>query len=265
MEDTYTLKSLQYYYELKRKFNTAYNSDWKSISYSTYVGYCTKKFNEYLKSCDNDVNKMSRQGFCDFYLSDQKFSLAYFKVLAETYRQKCMATRFFKIHTTPSMRQENANDNTYFEPTPEQCLDDIITHVIIETYAGHIYELRLCEELKKYKGLKTEPINDENMDTHLGVDVICKRDGKIVSYLQVKPNTTFIGFKNLSLIEDRKAFYKKEEEKNKYCKENNMPVIETLFVIYDDTKDDFIRENNSVKFFTLDKLADKNGLPTYFK
>ena len=210
------LKSLRYYHDNKKKFNKLYGYQIKKMVAPENVGYCSFIFQEFIKQWDNE-ELPSVQDFANFYFSYTKE------------KDKRYCGRTIEEFTKLSEKYYNLCDDISLYP--EQCFDDLVNHVIIETFDGQIREIILKKEYAK-KGYVLEQTSGE-WDHEYGVDFIIKdKSGIIKGYIQCKPISFFSSTANNSCVSDRKMVFKKEEKKKQMCEDRNIPYYPTKFVIY---------------------------------
>ena len=110
--------------------------------------------------------------------------------------------------------KKNAVDDSF---TLEEFFDDIVCHVIIETFDGHQAEKELMNVLTRY-GYDVEE-TEGDMDAEYGVDLIVRKNGEFKEFIQVKPLSTFVRT-NPSLIEDRSHFFMKQLKLDEFIEKN---------------------------------------------
>lgn len=248
------LKDKSYYESLKTRFNNKHASVWQTINHRNYVGNCSYLFKKYRPKDYED--------FFQKYINDY----SYVDYDTDTCKGSHYVGRSYEQLTNLAhIYHKTINDNSF---TLEDCLDDIINHVIIETFDGHIVENRLCQMLIN-SGYMVEN-QDDNYDTKYGIDIVAvhlnnKND---IHYIQVKPISFFIGSKNQSLIYDRKKRIISEFEFKGTLTSSNVRDIE--YVMYDKKELDTtgkvkIADLNGKKRFALYELINSNGIPLYNK
>lgn len=244
------LKDKCYYNELKKKINSLYGNIWKRISGRPFVGNCSYLY-----------KKLKPDSYQDFYNK-------YINYTSPNKTKSLMKDEYYGRTIDDLLNLANeykylCNDNSL---TIDEFFDDIVNHVIIETFDGHIAESYITNILEK-KGF-TVINSDGRLDAVLGVDLIVKWKEKIISFLQIKPITTFLGDKNKSLIDDRINFYGKQEKLNEYIKTAYKNCIiknaNIEYMLYD--KSTYDNENklkwyykNNRSRFSLNELCDKKG------
>lgn len=244
------LKDKCYYNELKKKINFLYGNIWKKISGRPYVGNCSYLYKK--------LEPINYQDFFEKYINyispNKTNSLKKDEYYGRTINDLLNLAKKYK---------ELCNDDKL---SIEDFFDDIVNHVIIETFDGHIAENYILNVLKE-KGF-TVLNSDGEMDAVLGVDLIVKWKEKIISFLQIKPVTTFLGNNNISLVNDRIEFYHKQEKLNEYIKTAYKNCIiknaNIEYMLYD--KSTYDNENklkwyykNNRSRFSLNELCDKKG------
>ena len=249
------LKSPEYYSKNKRKFNRDYNWKWKRIAGPDYIGSCSYLFQDFYSGWTvmHKGTYPTHTDFARYYFShinamrsgdelkrpeDHHYGRTVTDIvrLAEKYRSMC-------------------KDDTI---TLEQYFDDIVNHVIIETFNGQMREIKLMDEYDRC-GFTAEQTSD-HWDKDLGVDMIIRKNGVIKDYIQLKPITTFIGNKNESLVRDRIVFYKKEEDKKTECMECGYDYYPTKFILYNEDHPDTWCSIGSRRSFLLEELCTEEGI-----
>ena len=211
------LKERSYYEELKSKIGKKHCTVWRSISGRPYVGNCS-----YLYSV---LKPESYQDFLDKYI---KFVNPNEVSLSKLKKNEFYGRSIEDLERLAKHYQKLANDDNF---TLEEYFDDIICHVIIETFDGHKAEKELINILTEH-GFEVEE-TEGVMDAEFGVDLIVKKNGNIKEYIQVKPISTFVR-SNPSLIADRGNFFLKQYKLNEFTK--NHPIFITkdiIFMMYD--------------------------------
>lgn len=214
--ETVKLKSLGYYNKNKQLFNKKYNSITKKYINRDRIGSCSYLFLKYHPS--------SYQEFADRYFDDYDYNTFDYRTCTgdrhygrSVEQLVCIANRYHQEINNPDI-------------TLEQCFDDLINHIIIETYDGHQAELHISNLLTTYNVYEINTGIDD-LDAICGVDLVIRKKGMNKHhYIQVKPNTTFIGDKNISLLEDRVNFFKKEKKLQDYLKDNTACIE---YMVYD--------------------------------
>lgn len=252
MNDFKQLKDKNYYETLKNKIGSKYGIIWKEIAGRYFVGNCSFLYKK-LKPIDY-----------------QDFFTKYINYVQPNETKSLKKSQYYGRSINDLLKlsieyKKRAND---YEFTVEDFFDDIVNHVIIETFDGHAIEdyiLRILEG----KGY-TVNNEDGNMDARLGVDLTVRWKNKLLSYLQIKPITTFIGNNNLSLKRDRANFFEKQKELDAFVieqqnKGNTLYCIKPIeYMLYDKSLYDkeskilFYYKNDKVRFI-LDELCDKDG------
>ena len=245
-----TLKEKSYYENLKKEIVKTGGVAWKKIAGRPYIGNCSYLF-----------KKLKPVNYQDFFNKYIKFlpiirddSLKKYEFYGRSIEDLFRLAKKYK---------ELANDSTF---TIEDYFDDIVNHIIIETFDGHIIEKYIADILIQ-KGYQ---VNEEcgYVDAVLGVDIVAKWNNKIKSFIQIKPVTTFLGNNNQSLINDRINFYNKQKKLNEWVGYGNEKDIE--YMIYDKSMFD---ENGEIMFyyigdrcrFKLNELCDCNGMSLILK
>lgn len=243
------IKERSYYEDVKNRIGKKHNQLWKSISGRPYIGNCS-----YLYSV---LKPVSYQDFFDKYVT----------FINPKYEGEKLKKNQFYGRTIEDLTklaqyyQEQANDNNF---TLEEYFDDIVCHVIIETFDGHKAEKELMRVLTEY-GFDVEE-TEGDMDAEYGVDLIVRKNGILKEFIQVKPISTFVRT-NPSLINDRCNFYLKQLRLDEYIEKNvtNLKKRRIIYMLYDYQhligtgevlwyyKDDKVK-------FSLKELTDTNGI-----
>ena len=242
------LKPIDYYSDNKRKFNRVHNREWKRIAGPEYVGLCSYLFQAFYKEWSTTHKEYpTHSDFFFYYLSHAS---------EDNHPSKYNGRTIGQLTELSKKYLEMCNDKSL---TLEECFDDIINHVIIETFNGQMREILLCDEYER-NGYSVQRTNG-HWDKDLGVDLIIRnKSGKIVDYVQCKPLSTFLGDKNTSLVEDRRMFYRKEEDKKNECKRDNLPYYRTKFILYDEKHPGKWCKRGEKRSFYLEELCDREGL-----
>lgn len=249
----YKFKTKEHYEQNKKKFNKKYNMIWRKLSPSPFVGNCSYLIHRY--------NPKSYEEFWNMYINDfSNESYMWDTCKGDPHRGRSIE----QINNLATLYHQACNDPNI---TLEDCFDDVVNHVIIETFDGHIVERALREKLNESGDLMIEEMEDE-WDSKYGIDlkIISKKDANYFRYIQVKPISFFIGNSNASLIEDRKKRFDSENSfkimLENYGKENQYNPI--LYMAYDKR---LLDTQGIIKFmwigkknkFTLNELINENG------
>ena len=244
------LKSKEYYEENKKKFNENCNVQYCIINGRRFIGSNSWLF--------KTLKPKSYQDFFDKYLTltkgkslnpnidyTNKWDLLKDDHYGRTLEDLIAIARFYKSLCP------------YVDYPLEEFFDDLVNHIIIETYDGHQAEIEL-ENILVSKGFNVEG-TDGDFDAKYGVDLIVTKNNR-TRYIQVKPLTTFLGNKNEGLINDRLKFFKKQKDLNNLLGGNN----EIIYMLYDKTHFDKTKEilwfyKGDKVTFKLTELIDDNG------
>jgi hypothetical protein len=243
------LKERAYYEELKNRIAKKHNQIWKSISGRPFVGNCS-----YLYAM---LKPTSYQDFFDKYLAfinpkDEGIKLKKNQFYGRTIEDLTRLAHYY---------QEQANDSSF---TLEEYFDDIVCHVIIETFDGHKAEKELMKVLTDY-GFDVEE-TEGDMDAEYGVDLIVRKNGELKEYIQVKPISTFVRT-NPSLIADRSNFFMKQLKLDEFIENNetNLKKRRIIYMLYDYShlistgEVLWYYKDDRVKFY-LDELTNTSGI-----
>ena len=243
------IKERSYYEDIKNRIGKKHNKLWKTISGRPYVGNCsylyaTLKPTSYQDFFDKYINFISPVNEGDKLKKNQFYG----RTIADLVR---LATYY----------QEQANDENF---TLEEFFDDIVCHVIIETFDGHKAEKELMKVLTDY-GFDVEE-TEGDMDAEYGVDLIVRKNGEFKEFIQVKPISTFVRT-NPSLIEDRSNFFMKQLKLDEFIENNetNLKKRSIIYMLYDyqhliSTGEVlWYYKNNKVKF-QLSELTNTKGV-----
>lgn len=243
------LKSREYYEKNKEKFNAKCNEQYKVINGRKFVGdnswlfkHLQPKnyqdfFNKYLAFTNGPSLNPDRNYTKWGLMKDEHYgrTLDDLITIAKFYKSLC----------------------PHVDYPLEEFFDDIVNHIIIETFDGHQAEIELRDILVK-NGFEVKEI-DGDLDAKCGVDLSITKNGK-TNYIQVKPLTTFLGNSNESLKKDRKNFFDKQRKLNNYLGEDN----EIIYMMYD--RNHMIKTREVLWFykgdkvkFKLNELTDING------
>jgi hypothetical protein len=232
------LKPIEEYRTAKRKLRK-YNSIWKKYAGRNVVGCCSCLF--------KILEPVSYQDFLDKYIrsGENKPMRSNSYDWGKTYDEL--------VSIAKQYHSEVNDPNISFE----DCFDDLIMHVIIETFDGQNVENIVKEVLEKSGFVVEKVLGDD--DAVLGIDLKVKDKGGYWyrMFLQIKPVTTFLGNKNQSLISDRINFF--EKERMVIDRYGNVPYY---YVLYEMDEDGVIRWLSLSNRFRLNltDLCDENGI-----
>ncbi|KAA6341300.1 hypothetical protein EZS27_010887 [termite gut metagenome] len=232
------IKDLERYSFLKKKLWN-FNKEYKKISAVKYIGDCSYLYDKLKPTSYEDfLRKYIFDGENKPYpLEDDGFygkSIDEIYTLAEYYRYL---------------------SNDYTIPL-EDYLDDLINHIIIETYDGHVREnyIKKCFE---DTGYCVESINGDE-DSIFGIDMKVYKNKKLTYLIQIKPYTAFYKSPKINdaLIIDRKRWFKKEREAlNKYSE------VDYYYILYMNKgggKTNWVSKDDSF-LFKINELSSLNG------
>lgn len=243
----YSIKSKSYYNDIKIIFNKEYNMIYK-VHYSpkTSIGDCSFLYRKYKPSSYEDFfNKYIKDYTDDFSFENHKGNIYCGRSLQQLI---FLSERYFNDIQDYNKKMKKKND-----VTQQMCFDDLINHIIIETFDGKIVERFLSKMISESSSdFVVEECNGDK-DSEYGADIIVKKksDRNYIRYLQIKPHTFFLGTKNKSLISDRKRAIMKEYKLRKSL--DNQGYIE--YIIY----------NKEALLLRNEILIAKRGKKTKFK
>lgn len=132
-----------------------------------------------------------------------------------------------------------------------ECYQYMTYRMFEMTFNGMLKEKQAKEIIQSRGYTYEEPTSDE--DIKLGIDFKVYKDGKLIAMIQVKPNTFFANTTyNQSLLNDRR----KAVEKYYICK--RLYKVPTLFMIYNQKEQRFIKHNNNYTW-NLFYLVNNDG------
>lgn len=211
------IKERSYYEDNKNRIAKKHNKLWKSISGRPFVGNCSYLFAK--------LKPTSYQDFFDKYVEFVNPIYEGAKLKKNQFYGRSLddLTRLAEYY------QEQADDSNF---TLEEYFDDIVCHVIIETFDGHQAEKELMTVLTRY-GYDVEE-TEGDMDAEYGVDLIVRKNGEFKEFIQVKPLSTFVRT-NPSLIEDRSNFFMKQLKLDEFIEKNetNLKKRSIIYMLYD--------------------------------
>lgn len=250
----YQLKSKEYYEVNKKKFNFLYNNIIKKYINRARIGCCS-----YL------CHKFKPIGYEDFfkkYLESGKDSKFNYSTLKGDYYHGRTIEELY------ALSEACCKEINVPSITTDMCLDDIVNHCILETYDGQAIERAVCKtisETKKYVVRQEE----DDIDAEMGVDItVGDKDGNVTNFIQIKPLSTFMGNKNISLRTDRANFYMKQVKLDNYLDMDDRPNDKRLieYMVYDKTEYNnsgrikfLINKKNGSFRFHLNELCDERG------
>lgn len=207
------LKSKKYYEENKGKFNDKCNDQYKAINGKPFIGNNTWLY--------KTLNPSGYQDFFDKYLACAKGESLDPK---KTYRLWDLKK---DEHSGRTLEDLITLAKFYKESCPhvdypiEDFFDDLVNHIIIETYDGHRAERELRDILIS-KGCEVEE-TDGDFDSKFGVDLIVKgRLKQKTYYIQVKPFSAFSKKQpHDGLRKDRINFFNKQRYLDNHLGEHN--------------------------------------------
>lgn len=256
MELDYSIKSNEYYEINKNKLNPKYNLIYKEkYAPKSNIGDCSYLYKIFKPISYEDFLNQYMNCPCDnFSFKTHKGndkcgrSREQLKFLAECYYN--------------DIKKEFPNDDV----TVQECLDNLINHIIIETYDGHGVERYFVNLIRGWSQHYIVEECDGKYDSELGIDFIIRRDDdeNFVRYMQIKPNSFFYYTrKHKALIDDRKNAFLKELKLNEIDENGTIE-----YLIYD--KDEYsksktvkIATREGKKTFRLSDIVDANGQPKF--
>lgn len=252
-----SFKEKEYYEKVKKKFNEKYSLIYRNkFSGRPYVGNCSYLykilhptspedfFNKYTAYYNDEFSYKNHKGNENFGRSVEQL-----KYLAKCYYE--------------SIIKKDKNSNV----TIQDCYDDLVNHIITETYDGHFVERYMVSFiLESSDDFIVEPCVGK-LDAEIGIDFIIKKhsDPSYVRYMQVKPQSFFFYAKeNESLLRDRLNAMRKEKILQDEIDKNG--VIE--YIIYnkkelDKTGKVLIAEKDKKTKFRLNELINEYGQPKF--
>lgn len=252
----YSIKSKEYYAKLKRKFNRKYNLIYKTnYSPRPIIGECSYLYKKY--------NPSSYEDFFAKYTNDFNDNYSF-----ETHKGDYRCGR--SIEQLTNLAECYFNDIKKKEPkskvTVQECFDDLVNHIIIETFDGRYIERFFVDMIRQSSDDFIVEQCTGDLDTLIGIDILVKKrsDKNYVRYLQIKPHTFFANTYNKSLINDRKNTFHKENLLREKIDRNGL----MEFIIYN--RDSYYKDNEiliatkgkKTKFKLLD-IIDENGYPKF--
>lgn len=253
MKNKITLfKDLKYYEENKKYFNKHYNDETKKYIGPKRIGRCSFLYKKYKT---NDYQEFANKYFDDY--ADNEFNEI------SLYGNERYGRSVNQLVLIANKLKEELNDDNI---TLEMCLDLLITHIIIETIDGHIVENEVIDFLKKYNKFIINNEVDE-IDSNFNVDITVrnKLNNVLISYIQVKPISTFLA-NSEGVRKDRVNFFRKQNDFNQFLTELNKTedIKEIDYMVYDTEpvgkKHKFlINTKTNKKTFKLNELTDENG------
>jgi hypothetical protein len=254
MSNQVTLKDIKYYENNKRYFNKLYNNLTKKYISSKRIGRCSFLYKKYNT---NNYQEFANKYFNDYHNNNfNEVTLYGNEYYGRSEKQILLLAK--------KLKDELKHDSNI---TFEMCFDLLITHIIIETIDGHIVENEIIEHLKSYNKYNiNNEIDITDSDFNVDITVRYNTNNKLVSYIQVKPISTFLS-PSEGVKADRYNFFKKQEKFNDYLIKNNKPneVKEIVYMVYekkntDDSKHKFlVNPKTNKKTFKLNELTDIYG------
>ena len=246
-------KDLEYYEENKKYFNRHYNDVTKKYIGVKRIGRCSFLYKKYKT---NDYQEFANKYFDDYVGNDFNTETLYGD---ENYGRSIN-----QLTIIANKLKEELKDDV--NVTLEMCLDLLITHTIIETIDGHIVENEVIDYLKRYdKFIVNNEIDEIDSNFNVDITVRNKLNNALISYIQVKPISTFLS-NSEGVRKDRVNFFKKQMDFNRYLTEQNKTedIKEIDYMVYDiepvGKKHKFlINPKTNKKTFKLNELTDENG------
>lgn len=218
----YQLKSKEHYESNKAKFNKSFNFITKKYLGRPRVGSCSTLYEQ--------LRPSSYQDFMDKYLESGKESGF------DRHEMKGREDKGRTMEELEIIAHAYHDDLRRYGISYEECLDDLINHIILETFDGHDIERHLIRLLERNKGYVICGA-DGDLDAEMGVDIVIRNasDKHVSHFMQVKPISTFMGNSNQSLKADRVNFYKKQEKLDSFMIGRGMEPLPIEYIIYDRT------------------------------
>lgn len=200
------------------------------FSYPRYIGDCTLLCRLHLPvSYEDFYQKYLNYALANSSKPIELRGLTYDELLSESHRFKELVEEQTSI----------VNDiSVYYY--------GLVCHIIVETFNGKKKELQLLNYIQKTFGYECVPF-DSTIDCRFGVDLkITDLEGNIYA-LQIKPDTFFLGNKNVSLQDDRIGMIHK---RNKLRKQFG---IDTIYAVYCNRNDSnnggwYMKDNGKITF-----------------
>ena len=234
-EEDVKFKDLSHYINLKGKWNkNLYGDTWrKFFSGRTHVGAC-------MWLCE----KLNPTSFEDFYLKYIN-SGTNDRNLGRIYRGRTVE----ELESIAIRWRDVCND---YETPLSEYYDAIVLHTIVETYVGKHYESKAISHLTE-KGYDVMH-GDDYEDEYMNIDLKVYKDGKLLTFLQVKP-VSFIVSKRWHTKDDRKEVFEKHR-----CGKEKYPGIPYKYLLYDVKTDKWIYNKKEERnLFNYEDLVDVNG------
>lgn len=244
-------KGFEYYNSLKKRFDEKFMAEWTSMSGRPFVGGCSDIYQKYKPDTIEEFFRV----YTEDYDKDYNF---------DTHKGNPKLGRsieqFYDLSTLLYSKIKDKDS----EITLEMCFDVIINYVLVSTFLGHMAERTIVNELRdKYLVEET----DGDLDAVYGIDIIVrsKNDGKVISYIQVKPLSSFYHekYRTRKWVKD---YYEKQCKFNqKLISEGRKNELKEIkYIVYDYQ---YLVETGKVRFlckgdrlrFSISELCDNNG------
>ena len=234
------LKDKSHYDKIKSIFNKNANYITKKYIGRPVVGCCSQLYTQ--------LKPTSYQDFFNKYLqcADESFNMEKLKGDEEKGRSLdalwAIANRYYENVT-----------NQRLNVSVEECFDDLVNHIIIETFDGHIAENIVKDKINNYSKYKATSTHGD-IDAEYGVDIIVTDENNEIKHcIQVKPISTFAGNNNPSLMKDRRNFFDKQKKLDEAIGRH----IPIEYMVYN--KNYHFLERNKRHRFNLNELCNTNG------
>lgn len=127
--------------------------------------------------------------------SNKDFCEKYFKYASENItlpiKDRGLTEQEFIVMSKCYMRDGNAASGNNYDL--ELYMNDALHHTITQTYDGQSFE-RLFRDYIERLGYECDVVDGE-IDANYGIDIVVKKDGKTLFYIQVKPYSFFLSNK----------------------------------------------------------------------
>ena len=247
-------KDMKYYEDNKHYFNKHYNDLTKKYIAPKRNGRCSFLYKKYKT---NDYQEFANKYFSDYENNEFNESTLYGN---ENYGRSQLQL----LLIANKLKDEISYDKNI---TLDMCFDLLITHTIIETIDGHKVENEVIDYLMSFnKFLVNNEVDKIDSDFNVDITVRNITNNALISYIQVKPITTFMSYSD-GVKKDRVNFFRKQEDFNKYLTENNRTddIKEIDYMVYDKKEPESLKHKflvnpkNNKKTFKLGELTDSEG------
>lgn len=214
---------------------------------------------EYIGNCTALRRKLLPSSYEDFF----KKQIAYAENNKELPIAKRGLTRDELIENAKRYKNLIESADHYINNDLDVYLNDLLCHIIVETYDGGLRENEFINYLTKYLGVTCDNF-EWDIDTKYGVDIKVEADNGTNYAIQVKPISFFCPYrhrpKNESLLTDWVGMVNKRD----MMMENfGIDTVYAIYVLDDKTGDvTWIQKRNGKLTFSLEELFnyDKNNI-----